>query len=159
MIPRKSTLTVANGTLGTEQTLTITEQASTFKHKLKYVCGDASGWILGGSSAFSTANSVDWTPPLSLAQQNKSGVSVSITFTLYTYTSDGTSVGDNSYSKTFSIPSSVKPSVSLSVSDDTGYENTYGAYVQGLSKLKIAVTASGNQGSTIKSYRIKNTAT
>lgn len=152
-IPRKSTLTVSNGTLGTAQTLTITEKASTFKHKLKYACGDASGWILGGSSSFSTSNSVEWTPPLSLAQQNTSGTSVSVTFTLYTYTSDGTSVGSNAYTKTFSIPASVKPSVSLAVSDPTGYASTYGGYIQGLSKLKIVATASGSQGSTIKSYK------
>ena len=152
MIPRKSTLTVANGTLGTTQTLTITEKASSFKHKLKYTCGDASGWILGGSSSFSTANSVSWTPPLSLAQENTTGTSVSVTFTLYTYTDDGTSVGSNNYTKTFSIPASVKPSVSISVSDDAGYKNTYGSYIQGLSKLKIVVTASGGQGSAIKSY-------
>ena len=152
-IPRKSTLTVANGTLGTKQTLTITEKASSFKHKLKYVCGDASGWILGGSSSFSTSNSVDWTPPLSLAQENTTGTSVSVTFTLYTYTDNGTSVGSNSYTKTFSIPSSVKPSVSVAVSDPMGYETTYGAYVQGLSKLKIVATASGSQGSTIKTYK------
>lgn len=152
-IPRKSALTVANGTLGTAQTLTITEKASSFKHKLKYTCGDASGWILGDGSSFSTANSVSWTPPLSLAQENTTGTSVSVTFTLYTYTNDGTSVGSNSYTKTFSIPSSVKPSVSLAVSDPMGYKDTYGAYVQGLSKLKIVATASGSQGSTIKSYK------
>lgn len=152
-IPRKSTLTVANGTLGTAQTLTITEKASTFKHKLKYTCGTASGWILGDSDSFSTANSVSWTPPLSLAQQNKTGTSVSVTFTLYTYTNDGDSVGNNSYTKTFSIPSSVKPSVSVAVSDPMGYKDTYGAYVQGMSKLKIVATASGSQGSTIKSYK------
>ena len=80
-IPRKSALTVANGTLGTAQTLTITEKASSFKHKLKYTCGDASGWILGDGSSFSTANSVSWTPPLSLAQENTTGTSVSVTFT------------------------------------------------------------------------------
>ena len=154
-IPRKSTLSVDNGTLGTEQTLTITEKASSFKHKLKYTCGDASGWILGDSDSFSTSNSVSWTPPLSLAKQNTTGASVSVTFTLYTYTSDGTSVGNNSYTKTFSIPSSVKPTVSLAVSDSMKYADTYGAYVQGLSKLHIVATASGSQGSTIKSYKIE----
>ena len=152
-IPRKSTLTVENGTLGTEQTLTITEKASAFKHKLEYVCGDASGWILGGDSSFSTSNSVSWTPPLSLAKENTTGTSVSVTFTLYTYTDDGTSVGSNSYTNTFTIPASVKPTVSVAVSDPMGYKDTYGAYVQGLSKLKIVATASGSQGSTIKSYK------
>lgn len=154
-IPRKSTLSVSNGTLGTAQTLTITEEVSSFKHTLQYTCGNAIGYILGGFGSFSTVNSVDWTPPLSLAKQKTDGTSVSIKFTLNTYTSDGTSVGSNSYTKTFSIPSSVKPSVSVAVSDDAGYENTYDAYIQGLSKLKIVSTASGNQGSTIKSYKVE----
>lgn len=154
-IPRKSTLTVANGTLGTAQTLTITEKASTFKHKLKYTCGSASGWILGGSDSFSTSNSASWTPPLSLAQQNTTGTSVSVSFTLYTYTSDGASVGSNSYTKTFSIPNNkdTSPSVSISVSDPTGYATTYGGYVRGLSKLDVVVDASGKYGATIKSIK------
>lgn len=54
-IPRKSTLSVANGTLGSAQTLTISEKASAFSHKLTYSCGSASGYILGSSSATSTA--------------------------------------------------------------------------------------------------------
>lgn len=139
-IPRKSTLAVANGTLGTAQTLTITEQASSFVHKLQYACGDASGWILGSSSATSSTLSTSWTPPLSLANQNTTGTSVSVTFTLYTY-SGTTLIGSNTYTKTFSIPASVKPSVSLAVSDLMSYAGTYGAYIQGLSKLAIVATA------------------
>ena len=151
-IPRKSTLTVANGTLGTAQTLTITEQSSSFKHKLKYECGSASGWILGGSSTFSTDNSVSWTPPLSLASQNTTGTSVSVTFTLYTYTSGGDSVGSNTYTKTLSIPNTndFKPSCSISVSEST----SHGAYVKGLSKLRIVVTPTLSYGSAIDSYSV-----
>lgn len=152
-IPRKSTLSVANGTLGTAQTLTITEKASTFKHKLKYECGNASpSYILGGSDSFSTSNSVSWTPPLSLASQKTDGTSVSIKFTLYTYTSGGTSIGSNSYTKTFSIPSSVKPSCSVAVTDPTGYADTYGGFLKGLSKFKVVVTPTTSYGSAIASY-------
>lgn len=154
-IPRKSTLSVANGTLGTAQTLTITEKASTFKHKLKYKCGSAPGYILGGSDSFSTSNSVSWTPPLSLASQNTTGTSVSIEFTLYTYTSGGTSVGSNSYTKTFSIPASVKPSCWVDVTDAAGYAPTYGGYIKGLSKFKVVVTPEKSYGSDIASYSTK----
>lgn len=154
VIPRKSTLTVANGTLGTAQTLSISEKASTFKHKLKYECGGVSGWILGDSDNFSTSNSVSWTPPLSLANQNTTGASVAVEFTLYTYANDGTSVGNDVYTKTFAIPGSVVPSVSFSVTDAAGHYDTYGAYIEGLSRFEIAVTAAGNLGSTIKSYKI-----
>ena len=152
-IPRKSTLSVGNGTLGTAQTLTITRATSSFKHKLKYFCGDAEGYILGSSSSFSTSTSVSWTPPLSLAAENTTGTSVSIKFTLYTYTDSGDGVGTNSYTKTFSIPSSVKPTVSISVSDANGYLADYGQYIAGKSAAKVTVTASGSQGSTIKSYK------
>lgn len=154
-IPRKSTLTVENGTLGTPQTLKITEKASSFVHKLKYVCGDASGWILGSSTETSTALSKEWEPPVTLAKQNTTGTSVSITFTLYTYTKDGDSVGSNSYTKTFAIPTNIKPSVSIEVSDPKGYAATYGGYIQGMSAMKIVASGSGNQGSTIKSYKVE----
>lgn len=147
-IPRKSTLSASNGTLGTAQTLTVTRKSTSFTHTITYKCGSASGTIASKSSD----TSIEWTPPLSLAKQNTTGTSVSITFTITTYTGS-TSIGSNTETITCSIPSSVKPSVSVAVSDPVGYKDTYGAYVQGLSKLKIVATASGSQGSTIKSYK------
>lgn len=147
-IARKSTLSASGGTLGTAETLTITEKSSGFKHKLKYTCGSASGWILGGSDSYSTALSTSWTPPISLASQNTTGTSVTIQYTLYTYTSGGTLVGSNSYSYSFAIPSSVKPSCKITVSEAT----SYGAYVKGLSKLKVTVTPTTSYGSAIASY-------
>lgn len=150
-IPRKSSLTVANGTLDTKQTLKITELASSMAHKLAYKCGSASGYILGSSSATSTALSVDWTPPLSLASQNTTGTSVSITFTLTTY-NGSTSIGSNTYTKTFSIPSKVKPSCSLAVSDPTGNATKYDAYIKGMSKIKGVITATKSYDSAIASY-------
>lgn len=148
-IPRKSTLSVSNGTLGTSQTLTVTRQATSFTHTIAYKCGSASGTIVTKSSDTSIA----WTPQLALAQQNTTGSSVSITLTITTYSGD-TSVGSNSYTITCSIPASVKPTVSMKLSDDAGYLSTFGKYIQGMSKVKVSLTASGNQGSTIKSYKV-----
>lgn len=147
-IPRKSSLTVANGTLGTAQTLTVTRESSSFTHTITYKCGNASGTVVSKSSS----TSISWTPPLTLAQQNTTGTSVSVTFTITTY-SGSTSVGSSTKTATYTIPSSVKPSVSVGVTDATGYLGTYGSFIQGLSKLKIVATASGSQGSTIKSYK------
>ena len=98
-IPRKSTLSVGNGTLGVEQTLTITEMASSFTHKV-YAESGTSGkvYILGTASATSTSLSFKWTPPDSLARQNTAGTSVSVKFTLQTY-SGSTLIGSNSYTK------------------------------------------------------------
>jgi hypothetical protein len=154
-IARKSTLSVTNGTLGIAQTLTISEQVSSYEHRLSYSCGSSSGYILGNATMVSTDNSKVWTPPLELAKENKTGTSVSIKFTLYTYTSGGTLVGSNTYTKTFAIPSSVKPSCSISVSDETSHYNTFGAYVQGLSKLNVTITPTLGQGSPIASYSSK----
>lgn len=146
-IPRKSTLTASNGTLGTPQMLNINRASSAFTHTITYKCGSATGTVVTKTDA----TGVSWTPPLSLAQQNKTGTSVSVTLTITTY-SGSTNIGSNTKTITCAIPSSVKPSVSISVSDPTGHAGTYGAYLQGLSKINIVVTASGNQGSTIKSY-------
>ena len=149
-IPRKSSLSASNGTLGMTQLLTVTQQASSFTHTITYKCGSASGTVCTKSSD----TNILWTPPLSLAQQNLTGTTVSLTFTITTY-SGNTDVGSNTKTITCSIPSDVKPSVSLAVSDPMGYKDTYGGYVHGMSKLKIVATASGNQGSTIKSYKIE----
>ena len=152
-IARASSLSASNGTLGTAQTLTITEQDSSFVHKITYSCGSASGYAAGSSSATTSSNSISWTPPLSLASQNTSGTSVSITLKLYTYTSGGTQIGTVSKTITCSIPSSVKPSCSISVSDAMGYSSTYGGYIKGKSKFKIVVTGTGSYSSTITSYK------
>lgn len=147
-IPRKSSLSVGDGTLGTNQTLTVTRQSSSFTHTITYSCGTASGTICSKS----TSTSISFAPPLSLASQNTTGTSVSITYTITTY-NGSTSVGSNTYTKTCSIPASVKPSCKVTVSDATGYATTYGGYIKGLSKIKVAITPTTSYGSAIASYK------
>lgn len=146
-IPRKSTLTVSNGTLGVKQTLSITRNLSSFTHTVSYTCGSASGTI----ASKTTGTSLSFTPPISLASQNTSGTTVSIKYTITTY--DGAkSLGSNSYTKTCSIPASVKPSCSLSVSDDTENYNIYNGYIQGISKFNVTVSVTMSYDSPILSY-------
>lgn len=147
-IPRKSTLSVANGTLGITQTLTVTRKSTSFTHTITYKCGSASGTICTKS----TSTSILFAPPMSLSSQNTTGTTVSITYTITTY-SGSTSVGSNTYTVTCSIPASVAPTVSMTISDPTGYFSTYGGYVQNLSKITVTVSASGSYSSSIKSYR------
>lgn len=151
-IPRASSLTASNGTLDVEQTLTITRAASTFKHRLTYKCGDVAEYIAGSASSYTTATSIKWTPRIGLAAENTTGTSVTVTLTLYTYTSDGTHVGTTTETITCAIPTSVKPSVTISWDDTTGAADIYGAPVQGVSKLKITLTEQTSYGSPI-SYR------
>lgn len=153
-IPRASSLTAGNGTLGTAQILTINRADSTFKHRITYECGSASGYVAGSSSAFTTDTSISWTPALSLATQNKTGASVSVKLTLKTYNSGGTQIGTATKTISCAIPASVKPSCSLSVTDSTGYADTYGNPVKGLSKFKVVVTPTLAQESPIASYSV-----
>jgi len=148
-IPRKSTMTVGNGTLGTELTMTVSKKATSFTHTIKYVSGNYSGTIVEKSSSAS----VKWTPPVELANGAPNGTSVYIALTIETF-NGSTSIGSNKYSITCAIPASVKPSVSFTVADAMGYLSKYGAYVQGKSKFKIAVTASEGYNSRIVSYKV-----
>ena len=144
-LARYSTLTVPNGTLGTAQTITVVQQSTNHTHTIKWVCGTAGGTIATESSA----TSFTFTPDISLAAQNTAGTSVVITFTITT-----TGVGDRQTTATYAIPASVKPSVSLSVYDAAGYLSTYGADVQGWSKLAITATPTLAYSSPIASYAI-----
>lgn len=146
-IPRKSTLTVGNGTLGTAQALTVTRLSNSFTHTITATCGSASTTICTKSSS----TSVSFTPPIAWASQNTTGTSVAVKYTITTY-SGSTSVGSNTYSKTCTIPASVVPSCTLSVSDPTGYLTKFGAYIKGKSKFKVTVTPTIAYGSAIASY-------
>jgi hypothetical protein len=148
-IALKSTVEASNGTLGTAQELTVTRQNSSFTHTITYKCGTVSGTICTKSGS----TSIDWTPPLSLASQNKTGTSVSVTFNITTY-NGSTSVGSDTKTISCAIPVSVKPSCTVALADVTGIDATYGSPVQGLSKLKITVTAQTAYGSDIAAYSV-----
>lgn len=158
-IPRKSILTVGNGTLGTSMTFTINQKSSLFKHRIHYVLNGTTSYIGSTASTYITSTSVSWTPPMSIASTFTTSTSRSFSVCLTTYTSDGTYVreewrtftlylpspGDNNYEYTL-------PSCSISVTEPTGYSGTYGGYIQGLSKLKITINPSLAYNSPIASY-------
>jgi hypothetical protein len=145
-IPRKSTVSATNGTLGTAQTLTVSRHSSGFTHTITYKCGDTTGTICTKSSS----TSISWTPPMSLANENPTGTTVSVTLTITTYNGNA-SLGSTTKIITCAIPASVKPSVSISVSNATSSISTN--YIQGMSKVRISISAAGANGSTIKSYK------
>lgn len=146
-IARKSTLSVGNGTLNTAQTLTVTRQSSSNTHTITAKCGSASSTICTKSSS----TSISFTPPLAWASQNTSGTSLNVTYTITTY-NGSTSLGSNSYTKTCSIPSSVKPTCSITVTDGKDYLSTYGKYIKGLSTFQVTVTPTLAYESAIASY-------
>ena len=153
-IPRASTLTASNGTLGTAQTLTINRAVSTFKHRLTFKCGNQVGYIAGTMSDYTTATAVSWTPQINLAAHNTTGTSVEVTLTLYTYASDGTHIGTTTKVITCAMPVEVAPKCRAVWEDTTGLAAIYGKPVQGLSKLKITLETELAYDSKIASYSI-----
>ena len=151
--PAASLLASPNGTLGTALTLTVTKYNTAFTHTITYKCGAATGTV----STTASATSVSWGTSngntVALAAQNTAGKSVTVTFTIITY-SGTTEVGRNTASCLMTIPNTVKPSVALTVADAAGLLATYGAYVQGKSKLTITATPTLAYGSPIKVYEI-----
>lgn len=155
-IPRASTLVAYNGQLGQEHTVTISPASPTFKHRLTYTCGDAAGYIVGSTTAYTTEASIKWTPPISLAAQNVTGTSVVVKYTLYTYTSSGTHVGTTTKTVNCAIPASVAPACSISMLEDvSGAFDTYGFPVQGVSRLKLAIYAVPSYDSEIVAYSLE----
>ena len=148
-IGRASTLNVSNGTLGTAQTITADRKVSSFTHTLTWKAGSYSGTI----ATKSAATSWSFTPPLELANNTTIFPFTGISFTLTTY-NGSTQVGTATEAVTMTIPSSVAPTCSVSVSDPTGYLTTYGGYVQNKSKMEVTVTATPAYGSPITSYSV-----
>lgn len=145
----KTVISGSNGTLGSSNTLTLTRYSSSFTHKITATCGTASTTI----SSNAQSDTVSWTPPISWASQNVSAVQVSVTVTCETY-SGSTSLGSTSVTLVMSIPSSVVPTVSLTVSDAKGYLSTFGGYIQNRSTASVSTTSAGVYGSSIKSCTI-----
>ena len=149
-IPRASSVSASGDTLGQPVAITISRASSSFTHKLYYSCGSIS-WA---GIASDVGTSYRWTPPVSLAAQAPNASSVVLSIIVETY-NGSTYIGVSSVQMTLAVPSSVVPTLSVATSDPTNVSATYGGYVQLRSKLKVDLTASGAQGSTIKSYSIK----
>lgn len=171
-IPRASTITsAANVTLsenGTNCRVVWTPLASTFKYKLKFVCGNVVKWlpteapyvISPGSTSAYTYSIYPMTINM-WASGMPNSYSATCTVTLYTYTPDNidseltsTSKAIGSSSKTFTLtlPNTVKPTASIA--DPVLVNGLAGCYVQGKSKCTLSATFSAGAGSTIRSCSI-----
>ena len=148
-IGRASTLNVSGGTLGVAQTITADRKVSSFTHTLTWECGSYSGTI----ATKSTATSWSFTPPLELANTATQLFPVGVYFKLTTY-NGSTVVGTSDQTVVMKIPTSIKPTCTVNITDPTGYSATYGGYVQNKSKMKITVTATQAYGSPITGYSI-----
>lgn len=150
-IPRASTASVSGGwswTAGSANTIAISRASSSFTHNITYAFGSQSGTI---ASAAGTSQS--WTPPVSLLTQIPNAVTGTGTITVQTK-NGSTVIGSNSYSFTLTAGPSAVPSIGTSTLTEANAAvaaSTITLYVQGESELKVDISASGYQGSTITS--------
>lgn len=151
--PAASQVSAANGTLSTPLPLTVTRYNTAFTHTITYKCGTVTGTVVNKS----TATTVQWDNNngniSALAAQNTVGLSVNVTFTITTY-SGSTEIGTNATTVRMAAPADAVPGVSVKVEDAAGYFATYGAYVQGWSRMKITATPALAYNSPITAYMI-----
>ena len=144
-IPRSSTISYGEFTMGSSGNITITPAASGFTHTITYSFGTKTGTI-----ADKTSNtSVSWTPSTSdLAGQIPNDVRGTGTLTITTY-SGSTTIGSRNYTFYCNLPSSVVPTVGTI----TLTPQTYSYLIQGKNTVKVNVSGcSAGTGSSIKSY-------
>lgn len=153
-IPRASAVSApSTGTLGTALKITIGRKSANFTDKLYYKIGSNSAVQIAEYDG--TAGTYSWTPPVSLATNAPNSTQLVATIITNTY-NGSTYVGRSECAVTLAIPASVAPTLSVSVTDPTGNKTKYtGHFLQRLSKIKVEITGTGAQGSTIKSYSIK----
>lgn len=151
-IPRASVVSAPKtGTLGTALAISIDRKSASFTDKLYYKVGSKSEVQITAYDGKATYN---WTPPVSLASNAPNSTKLAVTLITKTY-NGSTYVGRSECVVELAVPESAVPTLSVAISDPIGLSATYGGYVQLRSKIKVALTAAGSYGSTIKSYSIK----
>lgn len=149
-IPRASTATATDFTLGEAGTIQITSNSDLFTHTLQAVFQEGTILICDQTSD----TSVSWTPPTNLAVNAPAGRYFQGVLDIITYY--GTVViGTNSCNINMTIPTSLKPTVE-SVTDEPINPDScsdWGIYIQGISKARLTINgAKGIFGSTLASY-------
>ena len=139
----------SSATIGSDSvTVNITRNSSAYKHKVKL--------ILGGTTYLLAENvdtSYTFTPSMSYCNKITTSTSGTATIKVETLTgTNGSWIAETTKTLTLNVPSSVVPSVGISV---TANNQTSGVNVVGKTTFTVKPTnASGSYGSTIKSYSI-----
>lgn len=149
----KSTFTATNpATFGSACTITLSRNLSSALHTVKVTCLGRTETLLTQGSTYPT---LTWTPAVATyAPLLTNAKSTTATITVETFYS-GYSVGTTSATIIVNFADAdVKPSVTMAVSDPTGYAATYGAFVATKSKIQVALTASYQYGASFGSAAI-----
>lgn len=152
-IPRASTMSFGEFTMGTAGTITITPANASFTHTISYHFGNKTGTIVTKTSN----TSVSWTPPLAdFASQIPNDVRGYGSLTITTY-SGSTTIGSKKYTMYCNLPTSVVPTVGAITLDPVNITTRDGTsrdiLVKGKNKLTLSVSGcSAGTGSSIASY-------
>lgn len=151
-IPRASSVTCADGNIGSSTTININRVSSAFTHTLKYTFGNKSGTIATKTSS----TSIGWNIPTSFYEVIPNSKSGRGTITCETYNGN-TLIGTKTCTfNAFVINSN--PSVSATIQDVntktialTGDSNTLVKY---MSNAKVDITATAKNSATISSRKV-----
>lgn len=153
-IPRASwsSFSTYNFNAGTPITVYTNRASSGFTHTIEYSFAGW-GWNTAGTGV---ADSLTFTPPLSLVSLIPGNVEGGLTIRTTTY-SGGTLIGVTTATVTMKVPSAVLPTFTTVTHSEAvpAVAVGAGAYVQGLSKYNLEITgAAGAYGSWITGYQI-----
>lgn len=158
-IPRVSSVSASNGTIGTVLNVNISRESSSFTHTLTYKFGDTTGTI----ATKTDKTTVSWTPPMSLCNEIPSAASGTCTITCDTY-SGTTKIGADTVDIKLSVPSSVKLECSSGWATVSPYNTGtavegINAYISGYSKADVdfdtsKISTANSYGATVKSYKV-----
>lgn len=162
MIASASAITAAgNVTLGNACSVTWTPQAASFRYKLKFSIGDWS-YTTGviHPNRTSSYTYTEYAIPIDVASRvpTKTGT---MTATLYAYTDSGATVQIGSpTTRTFTVivpdNSSTKPTVTMTLAPVSTLPSGFSdLYIQGQTKVKATLSATGKYGAAIDTYSMK----
>lgn len=152
-IPRVSSVSANNVNMGSNMTITINANDTSFTHNLRYSFGSSSGTIATG-----VKGTYSWFVPMTLAEQLPNATSGRGTLVCETY-SGSSKIGESQYSFILTIPDNIRPSIVMidvvetqtAVSALNLGANTF---VQIMSLPQVLFrSANGVYGSTITGYR------
>lgn len=140
--------TSAIGEFGKDFTIYTNRASSSFTHTVRYEYGSRSGTIATG-----VGTSTTWKVPLSFMDDIPSATSASGRIYVDTY-NGSTKIGTKYTGFSVKVPDSVKPACTLTLTDTTGVDKTYGSPVKGLSKIKVTVSTTLAYSSPVASCTI-----
>lgn len=157
MLRASAIASVSDVVFGSSCSIRWTPAATSYKFRLSFVLNDFShetDFILPERTYSFTYNR--YVLPLSAAESIPNSTSGSVEVTLSTYTADGVLIGSDTKTFTATVPESMKPVISMTVSplnEATPLSGGGEFFVQGKSKARVSFEGSvGQYGATIESF-------